>query len=403
MQNRSAVGRSMAAGLRPEHFSLLSDQVVFTKMIELDRELPGEQPLEPLVLSQALGAGIDEAGGDAHLTELLLLPGYASNVRHYAEAIMDDWASRRARRLAEDVLESTLPGWDKMALLERGLEGVRPAKTSGKTMRSVYEEIFLEADNPTVKRCSYPWPAVDYYTKGLRPGWLTYLAGETSHGKTAAALEIADHVLGEGKQVLYVTLEMGEFELGVRMAQRRGFKADGLYGRGMVRDEDYRALSKLIGDISGDRFIVDRAERVDEISGMVAARKPDLVILDYIQLLDIGRDSRLEGTTKNSRALKLMAGRHGVPILCLSQLSRASDQDRGKPPSLWRLRDSGSLEQDADAVVFVWRLMREDGHGLSSEGAFIVAKARMGMTGRVDFTFDGTTQTFGVPSLRHVA
>ena len=141
-------------------------------------------------------------------------------------------------------------------------------------------------------------------------------------------------------------------------------------------------------------------DNVGEIGAVIRRAKPDLVILDYIQLLDIGRDSRLEGTTKNSRALKMLARKHEIPIIALSQLSRGAKEERSKLPGLWRLRDSGSLEQDADAVVFVWRQRGEGGEGLLPQGKFIIAKARMGRQGKVSFVFDGERQTFRLMSQR---
>jgi replicative DNA helicase len=135
-------------------------------------------------------------------------------------------------------------------------------------------------------------------------------------------------------------------------------------------------------------------DNVHQIGSIVRRTSPDLVVLDYVQLLDIGSLTRLEGTTRNSRALKMLARKYGVPVLALSQLSRPGKEERNKLPGLHRLRDSGALEQDADAVVMVWRERSEDGEGLTPNGSFIVAKARMGRQGKVDFIFDGATQRF---------
>jgi replicative DNA helicase len=291
---------------------------------------------------------------------------------------------------------------DGAALLEQLQErafGMERRPREAKTMSAALEEVFHEANHPTRAVCRYPWREVDYCTRGLRPGWLTYLAGESSQGKTAAALEIADHVLGDGKNVLFLSLEMSAFELAVRIAQRNGFQSESLFSKNAV-GSDFATLSRLIGQDKWQRLRVETVDHVGQVGAIIRRAKPDLVILDYIQLLDIGKDTRLEGTTKNSRALKMLARKHEIPIIALSQLSRGGKEERGKLPGLWRLRDSGALEQDADAVVFVWRKRGEDGEGMLPEGAFIVAKARMGQQGKVDFLFDGGRQTFTLLSNR---
>jgi replicative DNA helicase len=315
---------------------------------------------------------------------------------------MNDSLKRRVRGLLVELQDSDQDGAALLEELQTRAFALERSPREAKTMTAALKEVWAETENPTQATCSYPWREVNFCTRGLRPGWLTYLAGESSQGKTAAALEIADHVLKDGKSVLFLSLEMKAFELAVRIAQREGFRAEVLFNR-TAQEEDFRALIKLIDQTRWARMRVEGVENVGQIGAVVRRAKPDLVILDYIQLLDIGRDTRLEGTTKNSRALKMLAQKYHVPVLALSQLSRAGKEERGKLPGLWRLRDSGALEQDADAVVFVWRKRGEDGEGMLPEGAFVVAKARMGRQGKVDFLFDGERQKFDLVDRRYGA
>jgi replicative DNA helicase len=139
------------------------------------------------------------------------------------------------------------------------------------------------------------------------------------------------------------------------------------------------------------RLHLERVEKVSQLSITIRRWKPDLLIIDHLQLL--AGAEKVETLSVNTRQLKLMAERFSTPILCLSQLSRAETQERGKLPRLSRLRGSGTIEQDADTVVFVWR-KRDENEALTDEAALVVAKSRMGTLGAVRATFDGERQSF---------
>jgi replicative DNA helicase len=237
-------------------------------------------------------------------------------------------------------------------------------------------------------------------TRGLRPGWLCYLAGYTSMGKTAAAIEITVTAAKSGKRVLFVSCEMSPDEIGVRVAQRWGLSGRRFYaGRAGVDDE--RAVDRALEVEAYDWVGIAYTRQMADIEAMAAAYDPGLLVVDYLQFLDIGRDSRLEGTTRNSHALKDIARRLEIPVLCLSQLRRADRSQRFAVPALDDLRDSGSVEQDADQVIFVHREREEQTRTVLPNGEFVVAKARMGEQGSVKFTFDGGAQTFRVLDSEH--
>ena len=385
---------AMEEGVTAEDFSVPSHQAIWRAMERVTAKLgPGEH-VDPMLVTAEMDGELASAGGPAFIHSLTTAVPIASNARQYAREVMEQGLERKIRRFGQTLQESGMGGNEMLTALQEQAFALERRPREAKSAREAFQEVWREAESPTKATCSYPWREVNFLTRGLRPGWLTYLAGESSQGKTAAGLAIADHALSEGKTVLFLSLEMSAFELAVRLAQRGGFRAEVLYGRVNATAEDMTALSKAIGEEKWDRLRIETVESVGQIGGLVRRAKPDLVILDYIQLLDIGRDTRVEGTTKNSRALKMLARKHDVPVIALSQLSRAAREDRGKLPGLWRLRDSGALEQDADAVVFVWRERAEDGEGLLPTGAFIIAKARMGRQGKVDFAFDGDQQTF---------
>ena len=386
-------------GITEEDFASPFHRSVWRAISQVSAKLGPGEFVDPMLVSAEMNGTLQADGGVGRLHALVTTCPVVSNARQYAREIMDESLRRKVRGILLELQDSGADGKTLLEELQTRAFALERRPREAKTISAAFKEVYHEAENPTKATCAYPWREVDYCTRGLRPGWLTYLAGESSHGKTAAALDIADKALSDGKSVLFFSLEMSAFELAVRIAQRNGFRSETLFSRNATHD-DFSALSKLIGQPKWQRMRVETVENVGQIGAVVRRVKPDLVILDYIQLLDIGKDTRLEGTTKNSRALKMLARKHAIPVLALSQLSRAGREDRNKPPGLWRLRDSGALEQDADAVVFVWRKRGEDGEGLLPTGLFVVAKARMGKQGKVEFVFDGERQRFELISRR---
>jgi replicative DNA helicase len=395
-----ALPAAQEEGVTAEDFSRPSHQAIWQAMLAVSGELAAGEHVDPMLVAAKLNGQLEAVGGRAYIHSLPNACPLVSNARKYAREVIDSSLKRKVRKIILELQDSDLSGAGLLSELQDRAFALERKPREARKMSDAFKEVYEEAANPTRPVCSYPWREVDYCTRGLRPGWLVYLAGESSQGKTAAALEIAEHAIGEGKTVLFLSLEMTAFELAVRLAQRNGFRSEILYGRMNASREDFAPLLKLIGRDKWERLRIERVDNVGQIGAVVRRVKPDLVILDYIQLLDIGRDSRLEGTTKNSRALKMLAQRYQLPVIALSQLSRAPREERTKLPGLWRLRDSGALEQDADAVIFVWRQRGENGEGLLPNGSFVIAKARMGHQGKVDFLFDGGTQKFTLVSNR---
>jgi replicative DNA helicase len=399
-----SVGYGLSAaieeGVTEADFASDGHRQAWRAMIEASGTLGEGEHLDAVLITKTNGS-LRALGGASYLHALAAACPLASNVRQYAREVMDASLKRKLRGMMLELQDSEMDGKELLEEIQTRTFALERNPRETRTMSEAFQQVWHEVEHPTEATCSYPWREINYATRGLRPGWLTYLAGESSQGKTAAALEVADHVLSEGKSVLFISLEMTAFELAVRIAQREGFDTRVLYGRKTASDRDWQTLTKEIARPKWQRMRVEQGiDNVGQIGAVIRRVKPDLVILDYIQLLDIGRDSRVEGTTKNSRALKMLARKHAIPIVALSQLSRAGKEDRGRLPGLWRLRDSGALEQDADAVVFVWRKRSEDGEGMLPEGAFIVAKARMGNLCKVDFLFDGDRQTFRLVTTR---
>lgn len=380
-----------AVVIEPEDFDLPSHRAIYRA---IGRVAQRAHP-DWLLTWQALGedAGlIDEQGGKAYLSSLSSLNVSRFNRKAYVESLRKSSETRRLReRLTRALDESDLT----VSELAQQLYSLERRSTSGVSANEALRKLYTEAETPSAKTVEYPWEPVQKWTRGLKDGWLCYLAGETSHGKTAAAIELAETVARTGGSVLYVSLEMPDTDIAMRLAQRRGMDS-GRVLVGKAESSDFKAMQDLISSEWTKDIHLEFADRVERLPGLVLRHKPRLLVVDYMGLLDIGRDSRLEGTGKNSRALKMLALQMRIPVVCLVQLSRAKDGERNKKPGLWRLRDTGQLENDADQVVFVWRERDEESHLLMKEGAMIVAKARNGETGEATMMFDGALQQLTV-------
>lgn len=393
---RPAIIAGVRQGLVPEEFYLDRHRRMYALMLEMEEA--GEQ-VDPITVGDRLALSASEKVELHTLQQICPVvanwPGYAGIVRR--ESINRDLAALGKQMAdgeasAEDSEKRLSQIREKMIRHEVGVKTVSMAQAAA--------EVLGYTENPMPQGLDYPWPNVNRLTRGMRPGWLTYLAGYTRHGKTAAAIATAVNVAKQGGQVLFVSLEMSAVEIAVRVSQNWGLDSERLY-LGHPNESD-RDAARLANEFPAHQNIeVAYLPSVSEISRQVERMSPNLVIIDYLQLMDIEFGDTLRvGTTKNSNALKRMARKYDVHTLCLSQLSRPSKVEAAKAPTVHDLKESGSLEQDADGIIFVWRPADDHGNP-QDEGAFIVAKSRMGSMGREEFIFDGKRQLFRLPALEH--
>lgn len=278
-----------------------------------------------------------------------------------------------------------------------------PATIPGVTdMKAIIGGLGRYKTEPMPPGVDYPWQILNRRTRGMRPGWFIIWAGYPSSGKTAALLEICFAAGKRGQRVLLNSLEMSKEELGLRMIQRWGLDTGRLYGNRMTDDD--RLAFDLAYNLPGyENVLYCKEKTIPAIAERVVELKPDLVAIDYIGLMDMGRDSLYDGTTKISRGLKDLSLEYKVPTVALSQLTRPPDRGSKEPhiPTMFDLRNSGALEADADHIVIVYRdESKDDEHGHPTgecEGRFIVAKSRHAAAGRpIPFLFDGKALTFAI-------
>lgn len=233
---------------------------------------------------------------------------------------------------------------------------------------------------------------------GMRPEQLFILAARPGIGKTSFALNLADNIAQQNKRVFIFSLEMGYEELLMRMACARSGVNHSLYQLGELDDHEKKRLLEAFTALRELQICVDDKTDLDPdaIEKELKAHKdrgtlPALVIIDYLQLM-VASDNRYAEVCRLSRGMKMLAKKFGIPFLVLSQLNRKSEERSDKAPQLSDLRDSGAIEQDADAVWFLFEVESDSPDYQRIDLG--VAKNRGGQRGRLPLRFEGQFMRF---------
>ena len=239
-------------------------------------------------------------------------------------------------------------------------------------------------------------------TNGLRPSNLIILAARPAMGKTALALNIAEKAARAGNVVAMFSLEMSKPEIGTRLLSSISRVPLTTLNRSACTDDDYSALLAALEDIERLQFFVDDSSNINVAEMRVKARRLkqehglNLIVVDYLQLMRGKGENRVQEVSEISRGLKALAKELDVPVLALSQLSRSVELRAEKKPQLSDLRDSGSIEQDADMVMFLYRedYYNRDDIENQNIAELILAKNRNGATGSIRLYFQKEIVTF---------
>ena len=245
---------------------------------------------------------------------------------------------------------------------------------------------------------------LDEMTHGLHPGQLIILAARPAVGKSTLALDIARNAsIRHKKPVIFFSLEMGRAEIAMRLLSAESRIYIQAMRKGNLSDNDWSRIASVRGEINSAPLYIDDSPNMTLVEIRAKCRRLakrvglEMIVIDYIQLMTSGKkvESRQQEVSEFSRALKLLAKELGVPVIAISQLNRNSERSENKKPELSHLRESGSLEQDADVVVLLHRedmaKREEERDGLAE---LIVAKQRNGPTGPVMVNFLGQFSKF---------
>ena len=339
----------------------------------------------------------------SYLVELMSVTPTAANVMRYVEIIRDKALLRNIATVASDITaavnEGTGSSEDVLETAERRIYSLRQGKTLGglEPISSILGQVYQELAEVSRTKGGIPGlptglGELDNTIMGLKNSDFIILASRPGMGKTSLALNIALNVGKKtGKAVAIFSLEMSKQQLAQRLLSSEAFVDSKKLQTGLLTREDWQKLSGATATISRTKLYIDD-NSVITVSDMNAQcrRLQDLglVVIDYLQLMTsatgAGSENRLQAVAEISRMMKIMAKELNVPVLCLSQLSRASTQRQDKRPMLSDLRESGSLEQDADIVL---GLYREDYFNKEAEehnqAELIVMKNRHGNTGTI--------------------
>ncbi len=413
---RSEVMHEVIDIVREASFYSNQNRSVWIALMELHSK---GSPIDLLTVSARLKEKnlLDDAGGMSYLTELVNIVPSSTNAVPYAEIVENKFVMRELLRASEQI--RTL-GYEEETDLHEILEKAEKAlyavtnKTGGQkfvalkdTLDEAWERLeHMHKTRDELRGVPTGFPELDNKLSGLQKSDLIILAARPSMGKTSLALDIARKAAVNHKiPVAIFSLEMSSQQLVDRMlaaeSQVDSWKIR--TGHNLSVENDFKAIGESISRLAEAPIYIDDQPGNNILKMRAVARRLKnekglgLIVVDYLQLMlptqTKYNDNLVQQVTEISRSLKNLARELEVPVLALSQLSRAVEQ-RGGKPRLSDLRDSGSIEQDADVVMFIHREADQDLGGKKEEAEILIEKHRNGPTGTAKLYFDSKKTTF---------
>lgn len=411
----------IATQMKPEYFYIPQHKEIYTalsSMYELSQTIDFISLLEKLKKDGVY----DEAGGKAYLTQLVQTVPSAANVLTYVAIIRERYYARAlmgaAQNIIKDINENTMDSGKLLDSAEQRIYEIREGRDiTGLThIKQVIEsetyDRLSKLSNPETREDYIGIPCgistLDKMLTGLNKSDLIILGARPGMGKTSFALNIARNVaVNGGKTVCFFSLEMSREQLAQRMlSSEAGIKSEKLR-TGELDADEWTRLAQAGANLSKADIYFDETSTitVPEMKAKLRRmRKVDLVIIDYLGLMKSARpiDNRVQEVSEITRNLKIMAKELRVPVIACAQLSRGTEaKGKSHKPVLADLRDSGSIEQDADIVLFLYREKYYDSEkdddqdkGDPNQAECIVAKNRHGEIGSVDLYWDGQYTRF---------
>jgi replicative DNA helicase len=391
----------------------------------VSRLIEATKPADVVTVAEAIEASEDKdkTGGPGYLAALANNTPSSLNIRRYAELVRERSVQRRLAQIATEIADSALnsQGKEVEQLLDEaesrifqiaesrsrrdiGLQEIKPV------LARVFEKVdhLYHQDNASnVTGVPTGYTDLDDKTAGLQPGDLIIVAGRPSMGKTAFALNIAEHVaVHNGLPVAVFSMEMSAVQLAMRMLGSIGQVDQHKLRTGRLKDDEWSRLTEAMSKLHDAPIYIDETGALTGLELRARARrlkrqysKLGLVVVDYLQLMSASSqgENRATEISEISRSLKAMAKELDVPVVALSQLNRAVDSRPDRRPVMSDLRESGAIEQDADVIMFIYREvvykpdLPEDQRNIAE---VIIGKQRNGPIGTVRLTFLGQHTRF---------
>ena len=400
--------------LGEDDFYRYEHRLIYGAMVAL---INGSKPADVITVHEQLqhtGKG-EEVGGLAYLNALAQYVPSAGNIRRYAEIVRERAILRKLVKASDEIASNAFnPQGRPVALIlddseqkifnigEEGSRLKRGFQSMDMLAVDLLDRVQELADNPNdVTGVPTGFYDLDRMTSGLQSGDLVVLAARPSMGKTALAINIAEHVaLNEGLPVAVFSMEMGASQLAVRIVGSIGRIDQGHLRTGKLTDQEWPRLTEAIEKLRNISLHIDETAGLTSSELRANARrlarqcgKLGLIVVDYLQLMsgsDGGADeNRATELGEISRGLKMLAKELGCPVIALSQLNRSVESRTDKRPMMSDLRESGAIEQDADIIMFIYRDEYYSKEACKEPGVaeIIIAKQRNGPTGTVKLAF----------------
>ncbi len=390
----------------------------------LSKLIEHAKPADVVTVAESIEASEDKdrTGGPAYLGSLAQNTPSALNIRRYAELVRERAIQRRLITVATEIAESALAPSGKevgqlldeaesriMEVGEKGQRGTQGYEAIQPILARVFERVdhlFHQENRSDVTGLSTGYADLDKETAGLQEGDLIVVAGRPSMGKTAFALNIAEHVaVNQGIPVAIFSMEMGATQLASRLlgsiarVNQQGLRT------GNLKDEEWSNLSQAMGKLHDAPMFIDETGALNALELRTRARrihrqcgKLGLIVVDYLQLMSASKENENRATeiSEISRSLKALAKELKVPVVALSQLNRSLENRTEKRPQMSDLRESGAIEQDADLILFIYRdeVYFPEKPDVKGKAEVIISKQRNGPTGTVNMTFLGEFTRF---------
>jgi len=405
----------VAGFLRVEYFYIPEHQMIYRAMLTLFEK---QKPIDLITIKDELKleGDLKKIGGKSYLSDLINTVPTSAYIEHYGQIVKDQYTKRRLIEISSRMVERAFDEkGDVKKLLDQAEIDIFSLSQEHLhrdfiELKEVLAESFERLEE-FVKKGSHlrgvPTGYIDLDNKlsGMQNSNLLVLAARPGIGKTSLALNIALHVATKEKiPVGFFSLEMSKEELVDRLLVGQADIDAWRLKTGRLSDDDYKKLTEAMGELSEAPIYIDDTPGISILEMRTKARKLKVeknihfLVMDYLQLADSGKrfDSRVQEVSFVSQGLKNLARELKIPVLAISQLSRAVEQRGTKRPQLADLRESGAIEQDADVVIFLYH--EEESEDLLDQTKRLVklniAKHRNGPTGDMELMFRGDRVKF---------
>lgn len=401
--------------LSPDDFYDPAHGIVYSAMLDL---FSRNRPIDSITVREVIDdqKQLESIGGNIFLAELMTSVFTSANIFQYAQIVKNKSVLRKLIKAGNEII---MNGYDEsrettelLEKSEKSLFGVTQTFIQNKLvpireiLNARYEEFAaINADPSLVEKNSIStgYKSFDSKLTGFKRGDLVILAARPSMGKTAMALNFAQNVAAKWRNVAIFSLEMSKEQLTDRLIAAAMAVDSWKLQKGTLSESEFSRMGDALEVLSRSNIFVDdspagewlmsiksKARRLKMESGL------DLIVIDYLQLMSSGNSmNRVQEVSEISRGLKSLARELDVPVVALSQLSRALEARPDKRPIMSDLRESGSIEQDADIIMMIYR---DDYYNEFSESAWVtnvfIRKNRNGPTGQVDLKFEKSHQKF---------